>query len=80
MFNLPVTVVFAVLIGESSILTDSDIGDFAFVASESRVIQLFDCIAHVFVSQELDDASAVFVNVSEAYVACFAHVIFQILP
>lgn len=50
------------------------------MASETRIVQLLDRISHVLMSEKFNDASSVFVNVSEAHITCLAHVILQILP
>lgn len=48
--------------------------------SEARVVQFFDCVLHVLVAQELNDAGTILVSVREADVAGLAHVILEILP
>lgn len=50
------------------------------VRSKSRIVQLFDGIFHVFVSQKLHHSGTIFVCVGKADVAGFTHMILQVLP
>jgi len=48
--------------------------------TEARVVQLFDGVLHVLVTQELHHAGPVLVGVCETDVAGLAHVVLEILP
>jgi hypothetical protein len=48
--------------------------------SKSRVVQLLHGVLHIIVSEELDDAGAILVNIREAHIAGFAHMVLEVLP
>jgi len=50
------------------------------VTAEFCVVELLHGILHVLVTQVLDSTRAVFEDVGEADVACFPHVVLQVLP
>jgi len=50
------------------------------MTAEFCVVELLHSILHVLVAQVLDSARAVFEDVGEADVACFPHVVLQVLP
>lgn len=47
---------------------------------ELGVIQLLDSILHVLIAHELHNSGAIVKHISVADVACFTHMIFEILP
>ena len=50
------------------------------MGSESRIIQLLYSVFHVFVTQELHNASAIFEYISKTNITSLTHMVFQILP
>ena len=50
------------------------------MTAEFCVVELLHSILHVLVAQVLDSARAVFEDVGEADIACFPHVVLQVLP
>ena len=50
------------------------------MTAEFCVVELLHSILHVLVAQVPDSARAVFEDVGEADVACFPHVVLQVLP
>ena len=47
---------------------------------EAGVVQLLESVLHVLVAHVFDGAGSVFVDIGEADIAGFAHVILQVLP
>ena len=47
---------------------------------EAGVVQLLESVLHVLVAHVFDCAGSVFVDIGEADIAGFAHVILQVLP
>lgn len=48
--------------------------------AEFGVVQLSNGIGHVFFAHKLYNSSSISENVGVAHVACFTHVILQVLP
>lgn len=48
--------------------------------AKPRVIQFLNSVLHIFVSEEFDNPGSIFVDVCEADIPSFAHMVLQVLP
>lgn len=62
------------------IFLHSDICNFTLMRTESRIIQFFEGILHVIVTEELHNTSAILEHIGKTHISSFTHVVLEILP
>lgn len=60
--------------------SSSRIGGTHLMGTESRVVQFFNGVLHILVTQKLHDSRTIFVGVGKANISGLTHVILQVLP
>lgn len=58
----------------------SNVGDLSFVGPEPWIIELFDGVLHVIITDVLNYPSSIFGNVCITNFSCLPHVVLQVLP